>query len=263
MVEDLAGINVSGINQALSAAQFAAALSVTRNTLSIIKGDEEVCDAEKVVLKDISTALVMGYATGAVSEMVGLEVSDAALLVNGAIQISKQICVYVNGDIDETQLLQYVAETSARLTSAYIGKIIGMTIGSAGGPVGIFVGQFIGEMVTTAICSTAIDLIHREQEAKKYHEKLIALAQRAEDEIRASQDRLTLLVNEDNHQFLDALNSGYDRFIDGLLNNNYEEASSGLAAIGEEFGIESEKLTQGHVAQGNIFGKKNRVIQMG
>lgn len=261
--DDLARINSAGVNQALSAAQFAAAMSVTRNVVSVIKGDEEFRDASINVIKDTSTSAVMGYATGAIAESIGCGIGDAALLVNGTIQISKQIYAYANGEIDDKQLIQNVVETTAFLTAAYIGKTIGGTIGAAAGPVGIFVGQFIGEMITTAVCSTMIDTIHMEQEAKKYHKKMLALAHHAESEIRDSQERLILLMNEDNNQFTNILIRGYDRFIDGLLNNNYEEASLGLASIGEGFGIESEKLKKGHVSQGAIFGKKNRIVNMG
>ena len=261
--EDLARINSAGINQALSTAQFAAAMSVAKNALSLIKGDEESETIAKSVLKDISTAAVMGYATGTVAEFIGIEVNDAAFLVNGTIQISKQICAYANGNINERQLLQNVAETSVYLTAAYIGKSIGGAIGSAGGSVGMFVGQFIGEMVTTAICSTVIETIDREEKANKHHKKMLALAHRAETEIRKSQDRLVILVRNENSQFIDALNNGYDRFIDGLLNYNYEKASMGLSVIGEGFGVDAEKLTQGYVTKGNIFEKKNRVVNLG
>lgn len=261
--EDMARINVAGVNQALSAAQFAAAMSITKNTMSLIKGDEEFGDAAKSVLKDTATAAVMGYATGTIAEFTGIGVGDAALLVNGTIQISKQIYAYVNGDIDESQLLQNVAETSVYLTSAYIGKCIGGAIGSTVGPIGVLVGQFVGEMITTAVCSTVIDTIHKEQEANEHNKKMLALAHHAEKEIRESQGRLIILVNQENGRFIDALNSGYDSFIDGVLNNNYEEAAKGLASIGEEFGIEAEKLTQGNITQGNIFGKKNRVVNLG
>ena len=261
--DDLAKVNSAGVNQALSAAQFAAAMSVTKNVLSVIKGDEEVKDATINVIKDTSKAAVMGYATGAIAEGFGAEIGDVALLVNGTIQISKQLYAYVNGDIDEAQLVQNIVETSAYLTAAYVGKTIGGAIGSAAGPVGMFVGQFVGEMITTAVCSTVIDTIHKEKEAKSYHNKMLALAHRAEREIRDSQDRLIILVNEDNNRFKDLISTGYEKFIDGILNNNYEEASLGLASIGEGFGINAEKLTRGHVTQGNIFGKKNRIVNIG
>lgn len=260
---DLAKINSAGVNQALSAAQFAAAMSVTKNVLSVIKGDEEVKDATINVIKDTSKAAVMGYATGAIAEGFGAEIGDAALLINGTIQISKQLYAYVNGDIDEAQLVQNIVETSAYLTAAYVGKTIGGAIGTAAGPVGMFVGQFVGEMITTAVCSTVIDTIRKEKEAKSYHNKMVALAHRAEREIRDSQDRLIILVNEDNNRFKDLISTGYEKFIDGILNNNYDEASLGLASIGEGFGINAEKLTCGHVTQGNIFGEKNRIVNIG
>lgn len=259
-----AEINRAGVSQALGAAEFAAAYSVARNTISIIKGEEELGDAAKAVLIDTSTAAAVGYATGALSQIAGIaDTNDAAVLVNGAIQISKQVFSYMNGEIDESKLIQNVAETTAYLAAAYIGKSIGGAIGSAGGPVGAFVGQYVGEMITTAVCSVVIETIHYEKDSKKYNSRMLSLAHQAEYEIRASQERLTILVKQENAQFIGTLNDGYARFVDGLMNCNYEVASSGLAAVGQGFGIKQEVLQQGHVTKGQIFSKQKRVITLG
>ena len=92
---------------------------------------------------------------------------------------------------------------------------------------------------------------------------MLALAYRAESEIRESQDRLIILVNNDNNRFIDLLNTGYDEFIDGILTNDYKVATAGLFSIGEGFGIEAEKLTRGHVTQGSIFINKDRIVSIG
>lgn len=261
--EDLARINNAGMSQTLSAAQFATVLSVTRNIISMLNDEEKFDEATRGVVKDVVIATITGYATGAAAEKMRFSnMEDAALLVNSTLQISKQICSYVNDHIDEKQLLQKITETSTYLTLAYVGRAIGDTIGAAGGPVGTLVGQFVGEMITTAICSTIIDTIHKEQAMNQYNKKMLALAHRAEREIKESQDRL-VIINEENIKFIKELNDGYNRFIDGLLSNNYGEVSSGLVTIGTGFGIEAGKLTQGKVKQGNIFGKKNRVIELG
>lgn len=260
---DIARINSAGINQALSAAQFAAALSVTENVLSVIKGEKEFKDTTINVIENISKAAVMGYATGVMSDVLVTKTGAAPLLVNGAIQISKQLSAYMNGEIDEDHFVRTVIENSVNLTAVYLGKTFGGAICSAAGPAGIFVGQFIGEMLTTTFCSAIIDAIRTERNNNAYHNKLLALAYRAESEIRESQDRLIILVNNDNNRFINLLNTGYDEFIDGILTNDYKVASAGLFSIGEGFGIEAEKLTRGHVTQGSIFINKDRIVSIG
>lgn len=259
-------INNAGVSKALASAEFAAAFSVAKNAMSVIRDEKDGQDAAKEVLKDTVSAGVLGYATGAISEgakLKGLNQDSTVLLVNGTIQITKQIYSYVNSDIDEKQLVQNIAETTAYLTAAYAGRIIGETVGMAvGGAIGAAVGQYVGEMITTAVCSTIIDTVHREQHAVQYNKKMLALAHRAEREIRESQGRLQLLVNKENERFIQQLDKGYDQFMQGVVECNYSMASSGLGMIAKEFNIEQDKLTQGHVTKGNIFGKKNRVIKM-
>lgn len=261
-----AEINTAGVSKALASAEFAAAFSVAKNAMSVIRDEKDGEDAAKEVLKDTVSAGVLGYATGAISEAAkvkGLKENRTALLVNGTIQITKQIYSYVNSDIDEKQLVQNIAETTAYLTAAYAGRIVGEAVGmAAGGPIGAAVGQYVGEMITTAVCSTIIDTVHREQQAIQYNKKMLALAHRAEREIRESQGRLQLLVNKENERFIQQLDKGYDQFMQGVIECNYSMASSGLGMIAKEFNIEQDKLTQGHVTKGNIFGKKNRVIKM-
>lgn len=230
MSENHAKINKAGVSNALASAEFAAAFLVAKNAMSVIRDEKDGEDAAKEVLKDTVSAGVLGYATGAISEAAkvkGLKENRTALLVNGTIQITKQIYSYVNSDIDEKQLVQNIAE-----------------------------------MITIAVCSTIIDTVHREQQAIQYNKKMLALAHRAEREIRESQGRLQLLVNKENERFIQQLDKGYDQFMQGVIECNYSMASSGLGMIAKEFNIEQDKLTQGHVTKGNIFGKKNRVIKM-
>ena len=166
MSENHAKINKAGVSNALASAEFAAAFSVAKNAMSVIRDEKDGEDAAKEVLKDTVSAGVLGYATGAISEAAkvkGLKENRTALLVNGTIQITKQIYSYVNSDIDEKQLVQNIAETTAYLTAAYAGRIVGEAVGmAAGGPIGAAVGQYVGEMITTAVCSTIIDTVHRE-----------------------------------------------------------------------------------------------------
>lgn len=263
--KDLVEINRAGLDEATKTALFAATLSITKNTFDVVKGDIETEEAVKKVLVDTSSAAVLSYVTGVTKTVLNLDnKGDEKLIVTGTVQLSKQVFCYLSGEIDEKQLLENIAETSAFLAAAYIGKTLGSTVGSSiAGPVGGMIGRYVGEMITTAVCATVIDTVHREKEAKKYNDRMIALAHRAEKEIQVSQERLKYIVQGQNDELVRELNLGYDRFLEGMHNFDYAVASSGLAIIGKQFGVEEEKLTQGHVTQGNIFGKKNRVIKMG
>lgn len=265
LTKDLSELNRAGVDEATKAAIFAATLSVTQNAISVANGKKDAKEATKNVLVDISSVAVLSYATGVTKKALNLDNrSEAALIVTGTVQISKQVFAYCSGEIDERQLLENVAETSAYLASAYIGKMIGATVGGLvlPGPIGSKIGEYVGEMITTAFCSTVIDTIHYEKGSIRYEKRMMALAKRAEREILMSQERLEYIVREKNNEIIDALNKGYDKFIEGIQFLDYETASSGLMEIGMQFGIEAENFTQGHVTKGNIFGKKNRVINL-
>lgn len=261
--EDVAEINRAGLDSAMKTAAFAAALSVSQNLFRVVEGDKAFDEAAKEILIDTSSSAVIAYATGAASKALGFEnQSDAAILVTGTVQISRQVFSYVSGDIDERQLLDNVSQTAAYLAATYIGKTIGGTIGSAAGPLGTVVGQYVGELITSAVCSEVISIIQQEKAAKKYNQKMLALAHHAESEIRLSQERVQLLINDKNREFLNKISAGYDRLVNGIALNDMDMASAGIIAIGEQFDISEEVLRRGHVTQGHIFDHKSRVIEI-
>lgn len=259
--DELAQINSTGISQALSAAQFAAALSVAKNTLSVIKGNEDISEGAKAVLKDTSTAAVMGYATGVVSELAGIvEMSNAALIVNGVVQMTKHIYSYVNGEIDETQLLQNTAETTVYLAAAYAGKTLGGMIGAAGGPIGVFIGEFIGEVVTTMICSEVISTIKYSKEFEKKNARIISLHRQAEREIKESQIRLKAMIDKENEKLIRAIDNSFKQIFEGMQENSYEKVRTGLIAIGCEFGLSERDFEKDKVTKQNIFTMSDEVL---
>ena len=258
--ENAARINAAGLDQAESAACFAAAMSIGRNTIAVLKGKEEFSQAAKDVIVDVTSAAVLGYATGTVSEIIGVTTRDASLLVNGTIQLSKQLIAYFEGDIDEQKLVENIAETGAQLAAAYIGRIVGGSIGSIGGPIGIVIGQFIGEMISTAVCSDIISAIKASKEFEKRNERIISLYKNAEREIRESQARLESLVQKENDELLKAISSGMDKIAWGFLNSSFEDIELGLADIGEKFGMSLEQLQKDKLTQSNLFDENAEMI---
>ena len=251
--ENVAKLNEAGLEQAASAAQFAAAMSIGRNAFAVIKGDEDLSDVAKEAIKDTTSAAFIGYATGIAKESLGISKSDASLLINGTIQISKQLIAYVDGDIDEEIMVKNIAEISVQLAAAYIGRMIGGSIGSIGGPIGIAAGQFIGEMISTAVCADLVSAIKSAKEIEKQNNKVIALYKNAEREIRASQERLEELIQKENNELLNAISDGMDCIAYGILNGSYDEIEIGLSNISDKFGLSLEELQKDRITKENLF----------
>lgn len=258
--ENAAQINAVGIQQAESAAGFAAVFSITRNTMAVLKGEENFGQATKEVVTDVASAAVMGYATGAISNALGVAGGDASLLINGTIQITKQMTAYLNGSINEEVLVKNVAELGVQLSAAYIGRAVGKSIGAMAGPIGILVGQYVGEMISTAVCADVMSTIKASKEFEKQNQKAISLYRNAEREIRASQERLEELIQKENNELLEAIAKGMDSIAHGIMNGSYNEVESGLACIGQKFGVNLEMLQENRVTYENLFDDSSDTI---
>mgnify|MGYP004691630749 FL=1 len=164
------GINQAGKEEAVNSAIFASALSVTTNAVSVVKGEKDCKEAVKDTVKDTVTAAAAGYATGALMKQIALEHTEASILVNGSVQIAKQVMSLASGEITTDEFIAKTAETAAYITAGYIGKCVGGAIGEVLIPipvVGAYIGQYVGEVVTTLICSNLIDTIRFSKEFEK------------------------------------------------------------------------------------------------
>lgn len=257
MSEDFKQINAAGINEAVNSALFAAAFSTAINIHSVINNEKSTKEAVKEIIYDTASAAVLGYATGAIMENLNIERSDASLLVNATVQISKKVLSYVNGEIDEKQLLNDVTETIVCSAAAHIGKIIGDAIIPG---IGGFVGQYIGEMITTAVCVEVMSTIKFSKEFDKQNSKIISLYRSAEAEIRASQERLKYIIQRENIELLNTINRGFDEIALGIQNDSHDQIFRGLFIIGEKFRLTEDDFTNGFVTQDNLFDDQNIVV---
>ena len=217
----------------------------------------------KDVLVDSASSAVIGYATGALMEKLSVEHSEAALLVAGTVQISKQVIAYMSGNINESELINNVAETSVYLAFSYAGKMIGGIVGeSIAGPLGAAVGQYIGEVVTTAMCSEIIDTIRFNKEFDKENAKSILLYKRAEYEIRYSQARLESLIQKENEELKQTILAGFDYLVDGIHNNSYDQIENGIVIIGSKFSMSQEELRKDIVTKDTLFQCTNETLEI-
>lgn len=262
--QNIKEIHQSGLDRAQDEALFAAVLTVTKNTVSVCKGEKNIKDASKDALTDVASAYVMGYAKGAVAETFGFKYGQELFLVEGAVRITKQIVAYANNEITEEQLINGIAETSVLMCAKFIGKNMGRIVGNKLLPgVGGDIGAYIGEMITTAICSEVISTIKATKEFEKQNQKYIALYHRAESEIKASNERLTAIIEAENNELRAIIQKGFEDIYIGINGNSYDSIMKGLATIGSKFGVTEDDLKKDLVSKDNIFKNTEKVLVIG
>ncbi|MBQ9765840.1 MAG: hypothetical protein IJW18_06560 [Lachnospiraceae bacterium] len=277
--EEFAEINRAGLDAAKNAAIFAGTLSIVRNTVAVVKGDKEQDEAFRDVMLDTTASAATAYATKTLAEKLSVNLGGegAMLVATGIVQVSKHMVSFINGDIEEEQLVSCVAETSAYIVASFIGRkageFVGGTVGAAlgnmllpgvGGGVGELlgaeIGKIIGEIITTAVCAEVISTIRLSKEFKKKNNKLISMYKNAEKEIRESQKRLELIINRDNQALRDAIKEGFEKIYAGIVGNSYESIHLGLVCIGERFGLKEDDFTKGYITRDNLFSQHDELL---
>lgn len=261
--EKVSSLNKAGREEALNSAIFASALSVTTNTISVIKGEKNSKEAVTDTVKDVVTATALGYTTGVVMKQLAWEHTEASLFVNGSIQIAKQAVSLANGQISSKEFFEKTAETAAYITAGYIGKSIGGAIGGVLIPipvVGSYIGQYVGEVVTTMVCSEIINTVRFSKEFEKHNSKFISLCKRAESEIKESRKRLEYIINKENNELIEKVSAGFENIMEGIRNNSFESISNGFSLIGEKFNLTEDELKKGLLTKENIFADTDEEI---
>lgn len=272
-------INRAGLDAATTAAVYSGALSILRNSAAVAAGNKTEDEARKEILTDTTTTAVTAYVTGALAEKLSIGNGEAGLIVAGAIQITQNITDYANRKIDEEQFVTEVAETGAYLVAAYIGsnlgKFVGKGIGAAigqavipipgvgvdiGAEVGAWIGSVVGEIITTIICYEVISTIKYSKEFEKRNSKIISLCRHAEREIRESQIRLKLIIEQENEELVRTIDAGFEKIYAGMIDNSYDSVQEGLITIGRKFGLSKAYFEKDKVDRSNLFKRQNEML---
>ncbi len=282
--DTLALLNQAGVDAATSAAVFSGVISIVENTKKVAAGEESSNEAIRQVAADVggaaATAYVSGIASKVIADQIGGNISanDAAMLAVPAQMISKLVISFASGDISGEQFVQNVAETSAYMIAAYMGKNVGaflgtgvgMIIGNAllpgvGGTVGVelgrMVGAVVGEMVSTIICAEVITSVRFTKTIEDRSKKMAAICRNAEREIRLSQERLRAIIGEENSKFCNSIEDGYQKIALGIWNNSSSQIQDGLATIGGLFGLNEEDFSHIRTTKSNLFVKRVVVLE--
>lgn len=258
-------LNEAGAIAAKDAAIYAGTMTIVRNVIAVIREEKEAEKAAKDVIVTTATASAAAYASGAVKKGIEHQFGDTlsgemGIIATGAIEISKQMLSCAAGEIDTEQMLKNVAETSVYLLAGYAGKQIGAVIGSVTGPSGAIVGSIVGEMITTAVCTEIIGSLKYDEAFKKQNAKIKNFCSNAEQEIRSSQERLNIIINQENYALLETTDEGFRLITEGAWNNDMEIIEEGILRIGAKFNMNKEYLEEGTLTLDNLFSNTENTL---
>lgn len=188
----------AGIETAESAMVIGGSVSVVKNMVAVIKGEEDPEDAVKIIAKDTASSAVMGYGTGFAGTAVKGAMQNASsenirvlantnlsgTLVAVSVAATKTLKRYFDGEIDGVECFEELGEQGTGMLSSAMFA----TIGQAAIPipvVGGMIGGMIGYAVSSACYSLLLDSL---KEAKLAHERRLEIEQICEEHIKLIQE---------------------------------------------------------------------------
>lgn len=175
----------AGVEAAKEGAIVGGGISVIKNMVSLIKGDEDAETALVNVAKDTGTAMAVGYSTGFAGSVVKGAMQNAksstlqaasktnlpATLVTTALSTGKTMTRLFKGEINGLECFEELGENGVTMIASSMGTVIGQ----AAIPIPI-VGAVIGSMVGYAIASSSYGvLLESLKDAKLAHEERIRI----------------------------------------------------------------------------------------
>jgi hypothetical protein len=241
----------AGMEQAKSGAIIGGAISLSRNIVAYVRGEEK--DIKKLAVnvgKDTGGAAALSYATGysgaaikALMERSGKEVfrnlsktNMPAMIATAAFEVGKSFKRYLTeDDFDELQLIEELGEKGTGMMAASMGAAVGTAIFPG---VGTVVGGMVGYMTSTTIYQSAMDLL---KEGRLSEEKRIMVEQLAEEAIQSIQlQRAELSELIETH--LAQRKEVFDRCLTAINNSiftgNHDRFLDNVNELAITFGIE-------------------------
>lgn len=239
----------AGAQTAAFSAAFAGSISIIGNLVAVAKGDKSPEQAVGDVAQDTGSAAVVGGVTGFTgSALKGImqnatsqtarSLSKTALpaaAVTVAMESSKTLARYAQGEIDGVQCFEQLGEQGYSM----VASAMFATIGQIAIPVPI-VGALIGSMLGYALASASYEtLLQSQKEAQWSHEERLQIeAQCAEqiDMIRAYRADLEQLISQYLCKNLQTFQTSFDEIKTSLAIGDVDGFVAGANSITEALG---------------------------
>ncbi len=243
----------AGIKTAGSAAIIGGSVSIVKNLVAVIKGEEEPQEAAASVAKDTASSMAFGYGTGflgsAVKGAMQNVPSDSvkalagtnlpATLVAVGIAATKTLKRYFEGEIDGVQCFEELGEQGTGMLSsalfAAVGKMV-IPIPAVGG----LIGGMVGYALSSASYGILMDAL---KEEKLAHERRIEIEQVCAEHIemiRAYRGEMECIINEYLVSNMSTFHDAFCELKKSLSVNDIDEWIGAANSISETLGKQSQ-----------------------
>lgn len=256
-------VNIShraGLEAAKSGAIIGGGMSFIRNSIAVLKGDEDPETAILAVAGDTTSAAGVSYATGFVGSAIkgGMQNAEStylqavsgtpipALIATSVLEAGKTLYRFADGQIDGLQCLNELGEKG----SGVVASTAGMVIGQALIPIPI-VGGMVGSMLGYALSSMYYDtLTSALNEAKFAHEERLRIEAECEEAIAAIREyRFEMEVAIRNYfsDHINAFNQAFTQIQTAFHTGDIDTFIAGTNIITEFLGEEALFHTEGEL----------------
>ena len=266
----LKGMNKVGAEAAKSGMQIGAAISVAQNATSLVKGEEDVGEFAYNVGTDVARTGATTYtmaivnkglegATKAAADEIKNKTAKTALkkagekagdgllkiangnaigqIVNITTEVGKSVKLYLDGDLDEGELVDNLSEkgsgmATALLADATFGSIIEIS-GLAGGIVGVVVstvGYMVGTAVYNQVKKRAIRIAELDENIEKFN--------RMADQVLEYRQQLEKNLKELEIKNTETIMNSFKKMEQSIFDNDVNTFTNSLNDICEIFGKE-------------------------
>ena len=239
----------AGVEQAKYGAAISGSVSLVRNFVAVVKGEESADEAALSVVKDTGQGAAVSYATAfagsaikgamqnAESEVIQnlAHTNLAATLVTVAIESGKSLGKYIRGEIDGTECLEELGEKGTGLLSSAMFATAGQLLI----PIPI-VGGMIGSMVGYAFASSCYgELIGALKEAKLAHEERLRIEQECAEAIALIcqyRAEMEVAISKYLSDYMETFSNAFDQMNTAIGLNDIDGFMQGANSITAKLG---------------------------
>lgn len=241
--------NKAGVEAGAIAAVISAVFSVSENVVALVKGEKEVSDAVIDITSDTAQAALLGYSTAAAGTVVkhAFEQSSNQLLkslsatnlpvtiVYGAIETTKTVSKYLNGEIDGKECAIELGEK----TVGFFGSEVGFAVGQSLIPIPIIgglIGSMIGYALSTAIYDGLVLTIQNKNLIRKERKRIEAESKRIIKAIRQYRREIEQTAEQYFAEYTAVFETALDTIGQALQSGNVNGVIAGSNMITDKLG---------------------------
>ena len=243
------GSHRAGLEAAKGAAVISGAISIVQNSIAFAQGDKDLQEALTDTAKTTAKSVGIAYISGAAGSLIksGLQQSKSvylrglaktslpALAVTTCIETGKCFKRYIQGEIDEVELLQDLGKTGTGMVAGGLGAALGR-IAIPIPVVGAIVGGMIGYTINSLFYTEALNALQGAKESEEHYYRTKAICEAARSQLHAYEQRIRA---EFEAQFTDSVRfyqDAFERLNESILSGDRTRFERSIQSFADRLG---------------------------